>query len=154
MCRSQWPRGLRRGSAAARLLGLWVRIPQRAWMSVCCECCVLLGRGLCNGLVTRPEESYRVWCVWVWSWSLVKWGGLGPLGAVESLEKKVIQCNINYLSTMHVMNGIKGIKTSVKFEWTAVVLQTQLQTRDLRLSQRCWWTLQCVSYAVKLECSS
>jgi len=27
-CRSQWPRGLRRGSAAARLPGLWVRIPQ------------------------------------------------------------------------------------------------------------------------------
>jgi len=26
-CRSQWPRGLRRRSAAARLLGLWVRIP-------------------------------------------------------------------------------------------------------------------------------
>ena len=25
--RSQWPRGLRRGSAAARLLGLWVGIP-------------------------------------------------------------------------------------------------------------------------------
>ena len=26
-CRSQWPRGRRRGSAACRLLGLWVRIP-------------------------------------------------------------------------------------------------------------------------------
>ena len=26
-CRSQWPRGLRRRSAAARLLRLWVRIP-------------------------------------------------------------------------------------------------------------------------------
>jgi hypothetical protein len=26
-------------STAARLLGLWVRIPPRAWMSVCCECC-------------------------------------------------------------------------------------------------------------------
>ena len=25
-CRTQWPRGLRRGSAAARLLRLWVRI--------------------------------------------------------------------------------------------------------------------------------
>jgi hypothetical protein len=35
------------------------------WMSVCCECCVLSGRGLCYGLITRPEESYRVWCVWV-----------------------------------------------------------------------------------------
>jgi hypothetical protein len=36
--RSQWPRGLRRGSTAAHLLGLWVRIPPRAWMSVSCEC--------------------------------------------------------------------------------------------------------------------
>ena len=31
-------------------------------MSVSCECCVLSGRGLCVGLITRPEESYRV-CV-------------------------------------------------------------------------------------------
>jgi len=27
-------------------------------MSVCCECCVLSGRVLCDGLITRPEESY------------------------------------------------------------------------------------------------
>jgi hypothetical protein len=54
---------LRGGFTAARLLGLWVRIPPRAWMSVCCDCCVLSGRGLCDELVTRPEESYRVWCV-------------------------------------------------------------------------------------------
>jgi len=33
------------------------------WMSVSCEYCVLSGRGLCVGLTTRPEESYRVWCV-------------------------------------------------------------------------------------------
>ena len=32
-------------------------------MFVCCECCVLLGRGLCDELITRPEESYRLWCV-------------------------------------------------------------------------------------------
>ena len=32
-------------------------------MSVCCDCCVLSGRGLCEGLITRPEESYRLWCV-------------------------------------------------------------------------------------------
>ena len=39
--RSQWPRGRRRRSAAARLPRLWVRIPPRAWMSVvsvvCCQ---------------------------------------------------------------------------------------------------------------------
>jgi hypothetical protein len=31
-------------------------------MSVSCECCVLSGRGLCDELLPRPEESYRV-CV-------------------------------------------------------------------------------------------
>jgi hypothetical protein len=30
-------------------------------MSVCCDCCVLSGRGLCDELITRPEESYRLW---------------------------------------------------------------------------------------------
>jgi hypothetical protein len=54
----QWPRGLRRGSAAARLLRLWVQIPPVAWKSVCFECCVLSGRDLCDELITRPEESY------------------------------------------------------------------------------------------------
>jgi hypothetical protein len=32
-------------------------------MSVSCKCCVLSGRGLCVGLITRLKESYRVWCV-------------------------------------------------------------------------------------------
>jgi hypothetical protein len=54
-------------------------------MSVCCECCVLSGRGLCDELIPRPEESYRLWCA-----SNVcdreastKRGGPGPYRAVE-----------------------------------------------------------------------
>ena len=39
-------------------------------MVVCCGCCVLLDRGLCVGLIIHPQEYYRVWCVWVWSWIL------------------------------------------------------------------------------------
>ena len=62
-CRSHWPRGLTRRSAAARLLRSWVRIPPGALMFVCCEYCVLSGRGLCDELITRSEESYRLWCV-------------------------------------------------------------------------------------------
>jgi len=27
------------------------------------ECRVLSGRGLCDELITRPEESYLLWCV-------------------------------------------------------------------------------------------
>jgi hypothetical protein len=32
-------------------------------MFVCCECCVMSSRGLCDELITRQEESYRLWCV-------------------------------------------------------------------------------------------
>jgi len=62
-CRSQWSRGLRRRSTAARMLGLWVRIPPGAWMSVCCECCMLwlvqrnptdYGASLC--VISKPRE--------------------------------------------------------------------------------------------------
>jgi hypothetical protein len=47
-------------AGGARLLRLWVRILLGTWMSVSCERCVLSGRGLCIGLITRPEESYRL----------------------------------------------------------------------------------------------
>ena len=89
-CRSQWQRGLRRRSAAARLLRLWVRIPPGALMIVSCECCVLSGRGLCDALITRPEESYRLWCVVVCdletSWMRRPWPALGR----SATKKKVI----------------------------------------------------------------
>jgi hypothetical protein len=48
------------------LLDCWdygVRIPPEVWMFVYCQCCVLSGRGLCVGLITSPEESYRALCV-------------------------------------------------------------------------------------------
>jgi hypothetical protein len=61
--RSQWPCSLRRRYLAARLLRSWLPIPPGTWMFVCCECCVLSGRGFCDGLTTRLEESYRPWRV-------------------------------------------------------------------------------------------
>jgi hypothetical protein len=59
-CRSQWPCSIKHRSMAACLLRSWVRIPLGAWKFICC---VLSGRGLCDELITCPEESYRVWCV-------------------------------------------------------------------------------------------
>jgi hypothetical protein len=44
--RSQWPRSLRRRSAAARLLRFWVRIPPGAWMSLLRMLCVVSYRSL------------------------------------------------------------------------------------------------------------
>ena len=58
--RSQWPRRLRRGPAAARLLRFRNRISPGAWMSVSCEWRVLSSRGLSVGLIARPGDLYRV----------------------------------------------------------------------------------------------
>ena len=77
-CLSQWPRGVRRRSSAAHLQRIWVRIPPGAWMFVCCECCVLSGRGPCDGLITRPEESYRLWRVIVCDQETLKMRKLKP----------------------------------------------------------------------------
>jgi hypothetical protein len=59
------------------------KIPPWAWMSVSCECCVL--SGLCDGLITRLEESYRLWCVSnvCYHQTSTKRGGPGPYKAVE-----------------------------------------------------------------------
>jgi len=86
--RSQWPRGLRRKSTAARPLRLWVRIPPEAWLFLCCECCVLSGRGLCDGLITRPEESYRLWRVVLCDLETSKMRRLKPATGLWKIQPK------------------------------------------------------------------
>ena len=46
---------------------------------------MLSGIGLCDGLITRPDESYRLWCVVVCDLEKPR---EGPLGAVAPREKK------------------------------------------------------------------
>ena len=83
VCWSQWPHGPRCGLAAAHLVRVWVRIPPGSWMFVCCGCCVLLGRGLCDGLITHPEEFYWLWRVVMsdleTSWMRRPWPTVQPL---------------------------------------------------------------------------
>ena len=55
---SGWPRGLKCGSAAARNAGIASSNPAGACLSVCFECCVLSGTGLCDRPITRPEDSH------------------------------------------------------------------------------------------------
>jgi hypothetical protein len=51
-------------------------------MDVCCECCVLSGRGLCDELITRPEEFYRLWRV-VCDLQTLKEDAKSPLNGCE-----------------------------------------------------------------------
>jgi len=41
----------------SRLTGVAGSNPVESCMSLSCACCLLSGRGLCDGLITRPEES-------------------------------------------------------------------------------------------------
>jgi len=93
MRRSQWLRSLRCRSAASCLLRSWVRIPPGAWMFICCECCVLSGRGLCDELITRPEESYPLWCVIVCDLETSRMRRPWPaLGRSATEKKKLCMC--------------------------------------------------------------
>ena len=106
--RSQWPRVLRRRSTAARQLRLWVRIPPGTWMFVCCECCVLSGRGLCDELITRPEESYRLWCVVVCdletSWMRRSWPTEGCRSKTKLCKcySKMLRMKYKYISYVYM----------------------------------------------------
>jgi len=62
-------------------------------MFVCYECCVLSGRGLCDGLITRPEESYRMWRVVVCDQETSRMMRLKPATGLWKIQKKK-GCNV------------------------------------------------------------
>jgi len=56
-------------------------------MSVACEWCLLSGRGVCDGPITRLEASYRVSCVLSVMVKARQGGGPELLRTVESGRK-------------------------------------------------------------------
>ena len=70
ICRSRWSHRPTRGSEAARLFQLRVRIPKRAWMSVSCDSGVFSSRIFCEVPIPRPG-SINVLCVCVCVWLCV-----------------------------------------------------------------------------------
>jgi hypothetical protein len=69
-------------------------------MCVCCRCCVLSGRGLCVGMITLPEKSYRVWCVWVWSWILDNEKALVHWGLLRHSKKNIGRTEVKWDATV------------------------------------------------------
>jgi len=65
-------------------------------MSVFCECCALSGRGLCDKLITHPEESYRLWCVIVCDFeaSTMRWPW--PNGGLSRQKQTAYVCRFRW----------------------------------------------------------
>jgi len=57
-------------------------------MFVCCECCVLSGRRLCDELITRPEESYRLWRFVLCDLETSKMRRLKPATGLRKIQPK------------------------------------------------------------------
>ena len=53
---------------------------------------MLSGRGLCDGLITRPEESYRLWCVVVRSRNLMNEEAVARIGPQRLKKEKNYDC--------------------------------------------------------------
>jgi hypothetical protein len=94
---SYQPRGLRRRFESVRLLGLQVRISPGAWMFVSWEYCALSGRGLCEGPIPRPEESYRIWCVCDREASIMSTWPTGGCGVMEGKQKEIHSTTRRYV---------------------------------------------------------
>jgi len=96
-------------------------------MFVCCECCVLSGRRLCDELITRPEESYRLWCVVVCDQETSRmrrpWLALGR-SATENKQTK----------QTHTLSSLSYILTFHAFPLSDVFL------RLFQSKQPCWMT--------------
>jgi hypothetical protein len=83
-----------------------VRLLAGAWMFVCCVCFVLSGRGLCDELITRPEESYWLWCVVVCDLETLKmWRPWSALGRSATGEKNVRDISL-YSSIKDCQNNV------------------------------------------------
>jgi hypothetical protein len=129
-CLSQWPRGLRRRSAAARLLKSWVPIPPGAWIFVCCECCVLSGRGLGDELITRPEESYRQWSVVVCDLeNLVHEEAMTRVGSQRHKKKFLSSVSVSYPRCIWFV-----FSNSARLTWSAINYYWNLNCAGIKIS--------------------
>jgi hypothetical protein len=98
-------------------------------MFVCCECFVLSGTGLSDELITRPEKSYRLWCVVVCDLETSKlrrpWPALG-----RSATKKYTCINTIhiYVDINTCINDYIYIYVCILFDWINYFTSTEFYT--------------------------
>ena len=69
---------------------------------------MLSGRGLCDELITRPEESYRLWCVVVCDLENLKdEEAMIRVGSQRHKKKLYLVCCFHTCITMHGFMNVK-----------------------------------------------
>ena len=98
----------------------------------CCECCVLSGSSLCDELISRPEESYRVWFVVVCdleiSWMRRPW----PTGGLSRQKKNKFQIiTINFWVTVGAGGGNRTFPLTGFLKWQIGIEKTRELKRGI-----------------------
>jgi len=85
----------------------------------------LSGRGLCDGLITRPEESYRLWCVVVCdletSMMMRPWPLGGGLSRQKQKKNTILLCW--WLGSVITVQCMQCARARVCMAWLAVPLK-------------------------------
>ena len=101
-------------------------------MDVCYQCCVLSGRGLCNGLITRPEESYRLWCVVVCDQEILKTRRLKPTTRLWKIQSQWVVTSRKQTNKQTLFIWSQDGKVSIMNR----LIQT-IQSSNLSKGKRC-----------------
>jgi hypothetical protein len=84
-------------SRAVEGVSLWLLpgwnwgLESRGGMKVCFLWVLFCQLEVCDGTIIRPEESYRVWCVWVWSRSIDSEEAMAHWSLTTREKKKILK---------------------------------------------------------------
>jgi hypothetical protein len=124
-------------------------------MDVSCERYVLSGRDFWVGLITRPEESYRVLCVWVWLWNFDSEEALPHQGLLRYEKKNTSPifhkpfASLNYVEINIMLFSVRGITVSTAVTEVQPLFQGMRTEQLLRGSIKHDWCNHWISGSLK-----
>ena len=80
------------------------------------ECCVLSGEGVCDELITRPEKSYRLWCVVVCDLETSRMRPWPALGSNATGGKKYSYKSMFYVYIYITQSNSETLKGKLEME--------------------------------------
>jgi hypothetical protein len=118
-------------------------------MFVCCECCVLSRRALCDELITRPEEPYRLWCVVVCDLETSRmsrpWTALGRSATAKKKWLHLYSGSFTQEASAWDCSGLQ--KASA---WDCSGLQTSQWHGDGKTKQKATLPVRTLSFLIEL----
>jgi len=113
-------------------------------MVVCCECCVLSGTGLCYKLITRPEESYRLWCVVVCDLETSRMRRPWPALGRSATEKRIAEIATrksfwwsSYLSVNQSIHCVDRLLSLLIYDIQLIIQFVNQKLTSQRINQMC-----------------